>query len=103
MAVLHQNAGHLVAIGHSLTNASELLILNLVLQSRARQKDKKWITKGLRISISHKNKLLQRKIKRPTEYNIQTLKNYNIHLQQCLQTAEKNYYLEQVQLQLLLL
>ena len=67
----------------------------LVRQSRARQKDKKWFTQGIKKSIIHKNRLLQRKIKRPTPYNIQTLKNYNNVLQQCMKSAENKYYLDE--------
>ena len=63
--------------------------------SRARQKDKKWITQGIRKSIVHKNKLLQRKINRPTTYNINLFKTYNSHLQRCMTSAENLYYLDQ--------
>lgn len=68
----------------------------LVKQSRARQKDKKWMTLGLRKSITTKNKLLQRKINRPTEYNINKYKDYNSRLQKCLENTENNYYMGQL-------
>ena len=66
----------------------------LVKQSRARQRDKKWITKELRESIRKKNILLRHKIDRPTDSHIQRFKSYNKILQRRLDDAENRYYLE---------
>ena len=59
-----------------------------------RWRDKPWLTKALKISINHKNKLYQEYIRHPdglnkTKYNI-----YKNYLRKCLLEAEKNYYNE---------
>ena len=63
----------------------------LVQLSRQRIKDKPWITKGLKISIKHKNRLYKSQLLRlgrqRLEYN--TCKNL---LRRCLKEAETKYY-----------
>ena len=66
--------------------------LPLVRVSRKRWRDKPWLTKALRISIKHKNKLYKEYILHPnglhkTKYNV-----YKNCLRKCLLEAEKNYY-----------
>ena len=61
--------------------------------SQSRNKDKKWMTKELRLSIQHKNRLLRIKIKNPTTANIDKYKTYNKSLQKNLFQAENQYYL----------
>ena len=64
----------------------------LVQKSRKRNKDKKWFTQGLKISIRHKNRLYKKKIQFPTINNINRFKEYNNTLQEIIKTAEQNYY-----------
>ena len=64
----------------------------LVRVSRKRWRDKPWLTKALKISIKHKNKLYKEYILHPnglhkTKYNV-----YKNCLRKCLLEAEKNYY-----------
>ena len=66
----------------------------LVQQSRARQRDKKWITKDLRLSIQHKNLLLKRKLNNPSDTNKRKFSKYNNVLQKRLASAENQYYLD---------
>ena len=60
--------------------------------SRSRDKNKKWITKGLRISIKTKNKLLKKKYGNPSNENITRYNEYNKILQKSLFKAENMYY-----------
>ena len=64
----------------------------LVRVSRNRWRDKPWLTKALKISIKHKNKLYKEYILHPnglhkTKYNV-----YKNCLRKCLLEAEKKYY-----------
>ena len=61
--------------------------------SISRNKDKKWMTKGLRLSIQNKNLLYRKKIRNPTTSNIDNYKSYNKLLQKCLFHAENQYYI----------
>ena len=60
--------------------------------SRKRAKDKKWMTKGLRISIHQKNKLYHKSITKPTDDNKSRYKNYRNMLNNCLRRAEEKYF-----------
>ena len=60
--------------------------------SRKRCKDKKWITKGLLKSITHKNLLFRKYIHTPNEINHDKYKKYRNLLTKCLRKAESNYY-----------
>ena len=84
------------AYSHFITHFFEIFYghFPLVKQSRARQRDKQWITIGLRESIRHKNILLKAKIKNPTDTNIEKYKSYNKILHMCLNAAENQYYLD---------
>ena len=64
--------------------------------SNARRKDKKWITKGLRISSQHKNKLLRKKIKNPSVTNIEKYKSYCKVWDKIWYHAENEYYLNAI-------
>ena len=64
--------------------------------SNARRKDKKWITKGLRISSQHKNKLLRKKIRNPTVANIERYKSYCKVWEKIWFRAENDYYLNAI-------
>ena len=66
----------------------------LKMVSKKRFKDKKWITTGLRVSIRHKERLYNKKIKKPTMSNIQNYKLYNKKLSQCITKAQDMYYIE---------
>ena len=63
-----------------------------VLVSKARQRDKKWVTKGLRECIQKKNILLKRKKKNPSFNNKKKYSIYNKVLQKHLVYAENKYY-----------
>ena len=64
----------------------------LVRQSRARSKDKKWVTSGLLTSINKKNQLYRKQLSSPSLYNTTQYKNYKNTLSTCLKEAEKLYY-----------
>ena len=64
----------------------------LVQKSRKRNKDKKWMTQSLKISIRKKNRLYKKKIQTPTLDNINRFKEYNQILQASLKLAEERYY-----------
>ena len=64
----------------------------LVQKSRKRNKDKKWMTHSLKISIRHKNRLYKKKVLIPTLNNINRYKEYNKILQESLKVAEEKYY-----------
>lgn len=61
-------------------------------QSRARQKDKPWITKGLKISIKYKNRLYKKSIVKPTDHIRARYSQYNLTLKKCIKQAETNHY-----------
>ena len=63
-----------------------------VQKSRKRNKDKKWMTRSLKISIRHKNRLYKKKTLTPTLNNINRYKEYNKILQESLKLAEEKYY-----------
>ena len=60
--------------------------------SKKRNKDKKWITSAIRVSIRHKERLYNKQIKKPTLQNKETYKSYNKVLSQCIEKAEEFYY-----------
>ena len=62
----------------------------LVRVSRERFKDKPWMTKGLRISIKHKNRLYRTQLLRPGRQQIVRYNEYKILLRKCLKEAETN-------------
>ena len=64
--------------------------------SRKKQKDKIWITKGLKNSINKKSKMYKKSILHPTTENINKFKKYRNILTKCLRSAESNYYMEKV-------
>ena len=65
----------------------------LVQISRKRHKDKPWITKGILISIRHKNILYKESILNPNDSNIHRYNMYKKILCDCLKKAEEVYYL----------
>ena len=64
----------------------------LKLLSRKRQKDKPWITPGLKISIKHKNILYRKTLTRKSESLYAWYTNYKKMLQKCIKEAETTYY-----------
>jgi hypothetical protein len=60
--------------------------------SRKRVKNKKWLTKGLLISIRYKNKLYKKYLTRPNEVNKAAYVHYKNKLLTILRKAEKEYY-----------
>ena len=62
--------------------------------SRKRQKDKPWITKGLKTSVKNKNRLYKISIKHPSAHHRLKYKTYKKVLHKCLHDAEINYYKE---------
>ena len=64
----------------------------LVQLSRRRIKDKPWITKGLKISIMHKNRLYKTQLLRPGRQQLMKYNKYKNFLRRCLNEAETNYY-----------
>ncbi len=63
----------------------------LVRQSRARAKDKRWITDGLKTSIHHKNKLFGKFKLSPDQYRCEYTRYKNI-LTKCIRRTEEEYY-----------
>ena len=61
--------------------------------SRKRHKDKPWITKGILISIRHKNRLYKESILNPNDSNIHRYNMYKKISCDCLKRAEEVYYL----------
>ena len=64
----------------------------LVTVSRKKMKDKKWLTKGLAISIRHKTRLYKRYIHKPSESNKSKYKVYKNKLSKVIRQCEKEYY-----------
>ena len=64
----------------------------LTQQSRKRSKDKKWITRALKISIKHKDRLYRKKLNNPSDSNILKYKLYKNKLDACLKKAMEMYY-----------
>ena len=62
--------------------------------SRKRQRDKPWITKGLKISIKYKNKLYRKALTKSSEYIYARYTNYKKILERCIKQAENTYYYE---------
>ena len=62
--------------------------------SRKRQRDKPWITKGLKISIKYKNKLYWKALTKSYEYIYARYTNYKKILERCIKKAENTYYYE---------
>ena len=60
--------------------------------SRRREKDKKWITSGLRKSTQIKNMLYKKQLRNPTSDNINKYKTYSNLLNTLLEKAEIMYY-----------
>ena len=66
----------------------------LVQVSMQRLKYKPWITKGLKISIKHKNRLYKSQLLRPGQQQLIKYNTYKNLLRKCLTEAETNYYQE---------
>ena len=64
----------------------------LVHISRARIKDKPWITTGLKQSIRTKNRLYRDSIRKSTAQKILAYNTYKNRLRECLMEAEAKYY-----------
>ena len=60
--------------------------------SNKRAKDKPWITKGLKISIKHKNRLYKKSILNPSAAIENRYTNYKKIVEKCLNIAENDYY-----------
>ena len=60
----------------------------LIRKSRKRAKDKPWVTKGTKISIKHRHRLLRLSINHPTPNNVYKYHRYRNILTQTLQNAE---------------
>ena len=66
----------------------------LVRVSRKRWRDKPWLTKALKVSIKHKNKLYREYILHPDNLHQTKYNAYKNWLRKCLLEAEKIYYNE---------
>ena len=66
----------------------------LVRVSRKRWRDKPWLTKALKVSIKHKNKLYREYILHPDNLHQTKYNAYKNCLRKCLLEAEKVYYNE---------
>ena len=64
----------------------------LKILSRARAKDKKWITTGIRVSIKHKNRLYKKYLSKATDKNKSAYLIYKNKLADCLKNAKNQYY-----------
>ena len=62
--------------------------------SRKRQRDKPWITVGLKISIRHKNSLYRKSLIKPSESRSLRYKEYKKVVDKCIRDAEQNYHRE---------
>ena len=62
--------------------------------SRKRQRDKPWITKGLKISIKYKNKLYMKALTKSSEYIYARYTHYKKILERCVKQTENTYYYE---------
>ncbi len=60
--------------------------------SRKRNKDKKWITKGILKSISTKNQLYKKQLDKPASHHVQKYKKYKNALQKLIDAAQEQYY-----------
>jgi hypothetical protein len=60
--------------------------------SRTKFKDKKWLTKGLKISLRHKSRLYKKMLQRPTHVNKLIYNRYKNKITLLMRLAEKNYY-----------
>ena len=60
--------------------------------SRSKTKDKSWITKGLKVSIKHKNRLYKKFLCKPTENNKLRYKVYRNKVTTVIRKREENYY-----------
>jgi hypothetical protein len=60
--------------------------------SRKKFKNKKWITKGIKISISHKNRLYKKYIRRPNPISRAAYVSYKNRLTTTIRKAQTDYY-----------
>ena len=69
----------------------------LVTQSRTAAKMKSWLTKGLLVSVKHKNRLYHKVLQKPSNESLRLRYNmYKKQLQKALEWAEKEYYTKQL-------
>ena len=68
----------------------------LVRLSIKKSKHKDWITEGLLRCIRKRDELLKKRYQMPNEYNKEKFKKYRNTLNNALNTAENNYYLQRV-------
>jgi len=64
--------------------------------SRKRFKDKKWMTKAIRMSCMKKNKLFRKYVKNPTDENKTKWKKYSNCLKATCRKAEEQYFREMI-------
>ena len=62
--------------------------------SRKRAKDKPWITKGLKISVKHKNRLYKKAITSKSDHIYCRYLEYKIRLTKCIKQVETKYLSE---------
>lgn len=60
--------------------------------SNKQRKDKCWITRGIKLSIRHKNRLYCKWLQRPTENNKATYTRYKKKLESVIQESQKQHY-----------
>ena len=60
--------------------------------SRKRQRDKPWITPGLKISIRHKNRLYRKSIQKPSPSIYSRYLTYKYIVDKCIKEAEANHH-----------
>ena len=60
--------------------------------SRKKHKNKKWITKGLQISIRQKNRLYKKCVHKPNDINKAAYANYKNKLTALIRQSQKEYY-----------
>ena len=61
----------------------------LIRVSRKQAKDKQWITKGIKISIRHKNRLYKKYVNKPNDINKAAYKNYKNKLTSLIRFRER--------------
>ena len=61
--------------------------------SRKRQRDKPWITKGLKISIKYKNKIYRKALAKSSEYIYARYTHYKKILERCIKTNREHLLL----------
>ena len=64
----------------------------LIKMSRNKFRDKDWITEGIKRSIKHRNNLFYIQLRDPSNFNVDTWKNYRNRLTKIIKDTQTKYY-----------